>query len=239
VAERHVGLVQAIPTALPPPDRGAHPKAFLATDTGLKLILPLAPEEVDHDGFADPHEALDREGRKPIVQRTGEGLRTFALELELATRNPTGSVDPLVATLAAIASSSARVTVSYGPLERGVWKISGCSVRTTRRLHGSNGTHRATAVVTFLEASDAVVKVGPMTGGAKPAPSKPAPKTAAPAAIRYHVVKAGETPAKISLAYYGDADLWQKLLSAQSPKITDPRKLKAGTRLRIPPKAKL
>ncbi len=51
--------------------------------------------------------------------------------------------------------------------------------------------------------------------------------------LRVWVVEAGQTPGEIARKVYGDARLWRKLLSANG--IEDPRSLREGTKLQIPP----
>lgn len=51
--------------------------------------------------------------------------------------------------------------------------------------------------------------------------------------LRVWVVEAGQTPGEIARKVYGDVRLWRKLLSANG--IEDPRSLREGTKLQIPP----
>lgn len=53
-------------------------------------------------------------------------------------------------------------------------------------------------------------------------------------AERIHIVRSGETLSDISRQYYGSADKWQKILGADRLPISDPSKLRPGTRLIIP-----
>jgi LysM repeat protein len=51
---------------------------------------------------------------------------------------------------------------------------------------------------------------------------------------RIHIVRSGETLSDISRQYYGSADKWQKILGADRLPISDPSKLRPGTKLIIP-----
>ena len=65
-------------------------------------------------------------------------------------------------------------------------------------------------------------------------PEQPSAKIVEKAATaRTWVVESGETPGEISLQVYGDSRLWRKLLAANG--IEDPRSLREGTVLEIPP----
>jgi nucleoid-associated protein YgaU len=49
----------------------------------------------------------------------------------------------------------------------------------------------------------------------------------------YHIVQAGDTLSQISYKYYGSTEKWSKILSANQATLTDPNKLKPGTKLII------
>jgi nucleoid-associated protein YgaU len=51
---------------------------------------------------------------------------------------------------------------------------------------------------------------------------------------RYYTVQSGDVPGKISQKVYGTAKLWEGILEAND--ISDPRELRVGQKLRIPPK---
>ncbi len=55
-----------------------------------------------------------------------------------------------------------------------------------------------------------------------------------PRETRFHIVRKGETLSGISFRYYGSANKWQKILSANRDSIKDANKLSPGTKLIIP-----
>lgn len=211
--------------AQPPP--GAHPKAKLTTDDGLVLVLPFAPNEVDHDGIADEFATLARPGRKPLVVKGADGLRTMSFEVLLARSDHQAPVEAELAVLRRIAEDGDRVTVSLSALEAGrAWRLTGLSLHTTGRQHGTNAVTRATGSLTFTEVIDPVVNVGPLTGG-KTGGKKKVRKT------RHYIVKKGDRIARIALRFYGDPNGWHRI--AKASKLKHPHKLKPGRRLTIPP----
>lgn len=82
-----------------------------------------------------------------------------------------------------------------------------------------------------------VVKIGDLlrmpTGDAPPM-TQAAPASASTSGWTTHVVKANETPSDVSMAVYGTSRLWKLILEAN--KIDDPRKVREGQTLRIPPR---
>lgn len=209
-------------TALLTPNRGGkhrphkprHPKAFIATDSGLKLVLPYAPNEVEHNGLADDWETVDRPGRKPLVTFTAEGLRAMSFTALLGHPDHQDDVEDKLKHLKKIAGSSSRITVSLSALERGAWRLTSCTVRTQLRQYGTNAVTRATVDLAFVEATGAVRHTGPLTGGHK----KPArhdkhrtPGARGGASASFYVVKPGDSLARIAGKQLGDPDRWLEL----------------------------
>lgn len=232
------------PAAGTAPEQGGHPKATIATDSGLRLVLPYAPNDVEHGGLSDTFENLDRPGRKPLVVYSAEGLRTTSFAVLLAHRDPQRPVEDLLGKLERIAGSGDRVTLSrLGALADGVaWNLTDVTVRTVARQHGTNAVTRAEASLTFTEAVDAVINVGPLTGGKKPKKGKKGGKGKADtggkggkgkATTQRYTVRAGDTLARIALRFYDDPNKWPRIAKASG--LRNPRNLKPGTRLTIPP----
>lgn len=51
---------------------------------------------------------------------------------------------------------------------------------------------------------------------------------------RFHIVRKGETLSTIAQHYYGAADKWRKILTANSKTVKNPNKIALGTKLIIP-----
>lgn len=218
-----------------------HPKAYLATDNGLRCVLPVAPVEVDHDGLADPLETIEREGRKPIVARSSDQLRAMSFDLAVVSQTLGQSVQPRLNELEAIAGSGARVVFSYGTSERGTWRMARCSIKVTERVPFTNDAAKAVVSLSFLEASDVVVKVGPLSGGHQPPKGRARARRGTPGRVgaaraaageRTHTVVPRDTLSAIALRYYGSASVWPKIADVNG--VRDPRKLAVGTVLRLP-----
>lgn len=216
-----VGVPQA-------PTRSAHPKVKLRAGD-RELELPYGPRGTSLGGFAAPWSTVDRPGRKPLVVRDGDGLLTMGISVLLAHRDHQDTVEGMLGKLARIAASGDRVTVvNLSPLERGPWRLDDVTVTGELRQHGTNHITRASVALSFVEASDANPKLGPVNGGKKGGKGKKLPTT--------HVVKKGDTLRKLADRYYGEPGKWR--LIAKANNIKDPAKLKTGRKLRIPKEPK-
>lgn len=220
------------------------PKATIITDGGIRLELPFAPREQDHGGLADTFEQLGRPGRKPLVTYTAEGLRACSFTVLLAHPDHTRPVEGYITRLKRIAGSGDRITLTnLGALTAGVvWTLNDVSIRTLLLQPGTNAITRAEASLAFVEASDAVVNVGPLSGGKKPRKGKKGGRSRndkggkggkGKATVQRYTVKAGDTLARIALRFYDNPNEWRRIAKASG--IRDPRRLKVGTRLTIPP----
>jgi hypothetical protein len=202
-----------------------HPKAFIASASGVKLVLPYAPNEVDYDGLALDWETVDRPGRKPLVTYTADGLRSLSFTVILSHLDHQDDIEGMLSKLRRLAKSHTRLTVGLDTLSRGAWRLTACPVHSQLRQHGTNNITRATVDLTFLEATDSDHH-GPLTGGHKRNVDK------WPAAYR---VRAGDTLASIA-ALLGDPALWPLLAAVNG--IRNPTKpLTPGRVLTIPPRS--
>jgi tetratricopeptide (TPR) repeat protein len=70
-------------------------------------------------------------------------------------------------------------------------------------------------------------KAGPATSGARPAP-------AAPAAVRTHVVRPGDTLSKLAQQYYNNRAKWRDIYAANRGTMKNEGDLRVGAELKIP-----
>ena len=218
----------ATPGATPPVLVGRHPKVKLKAGD-RELELPYGPRGTTLGGWAAPWSTLDRPGRKPLVVRDGDGVLTMGLSVFLGHADHQETVEAELAKLRRIAASGDRVIVgNLSPLERGPWRLDDVTVTGELRQEGTNHITRASVSLSFIEASDANPKLGPVSGGKKGGKGKKLPTT--------HVVKKGDTLRKLADRYYGEPGKWRVIAKANN--IKDPDKLKVGAKLRIPKEPK-
>jgi nucleoid-associated protein YgaU len=167
------------------------------------------------------------------VQRSGEALNKMAFTLFMG-KNPQGNIENDLARLKNIANSNTRTIVTgYSSLDGGLWRITSLSVTSILR-NVSNIISRATVDIEFTRAVDAIVNVGPVSGGVAkpktpPTKAKPKPK---PVAARYYVMKKGDTLWELAVKYYGSGLKWKILADAN--KIRNVRTIPIGKKIRIP-----
>lgn len=219
-----------------------HPHVTLSTSTDVVVLDYVSPSS-DLGGLAPSYDEVARPGRRPLLLRSGQPLPRLAFSATLANGNDRQQhVEADVATLKRIAGSGEAVLVShYGASSSGAWRLTDLTIKGTTRTAGTNHISRAELDLGFTAVSDPSVGVGPLTGGARPAAGSPvtAPgkgnPTSRPAAVTY-VVKGGDTLAGIASRFYRNPDRWRLIADANG--IRDPRKLRVGQRLTIPPAAK-
>lgn len=206
---------------------GPHPKARLRTDDDVVLELPYAPRGAKLGGWAQTFQRVDRPGRDPLNVRTGGSLPTLGLTVFLGYTDHQVSVEPLLAQLRAIAESGTRVTlINLSVQERGPWQLEAAEPLVELRQHGTNHATRATIELTFVAASRARVRLGPVTGGKSKGKGK-----LRKGESRY-TVKQGDTLAKIADAELSGPGDWRKI--ARRNKIKRPDSIRPGDVLIIP-----
>ena len=209
----------------------------LLDEAGRNMItFPWSPQVVDHGELSATHADGQRDGRAPLLLYSGAPRPTLSFEVLLADRSGSADieVEHYLNALKTIAARNARLRIAYGPGESaGLWRMTSFSYATQMRNYRGMAT-RAVAQLGFTRAVDAAVNRGPLSGGAKPpAAAKTAAKPGAkPAPARTHVVKSGDTLAKIAVAYYRDASKWSVIATKNG--IRDPKQLPIGKRLVIP-----
>lgn len=214
----------------PPSTRRSHPKMRIVAEGGDAFTVPYAPRETTADGLTPVFTSAERGGAAPLLLRASDGLPQVSFDLVFGHPDPQVSIEPQLAALRALAASGKRMRVSLDPTtSRGLWRLTSFSQQVTSRQHGTNHPTRATCSLTFQRASDAVVAVGPLSGGHKgrgkdKGKGKHHPKS--------YVVRRGDTLSSIAVKFYGDASKWHKIADANH--LRHPRKVKVGRKLILP-----
>lgn len=218
-----VSLVRAV-TA--PTTGRAHPKAQLVDEAGNRLVLPFAPVGATLANLGPEWTEVARDGgRTPLLVLAAKRLATLTLAATIAdTRNPDTSQEAVVYVATTMARQARRVTLTnYGVLVGNAWRITDLSLDVERRQPGTNAVTAGTLTIELKAASDAVVRVGAASGGARTA-TKPSARTV--------TVKAGETAAALAWRSLGDPNRVVDLLEANG--LRDARRLTPGRVLIVP-----
>lgn len=208
--------------------RPRHPKARIkVVGSDRELELPYAPTGGTLDGWADEWTTVERPGRRPLVVRNAQGLPTLALSFPLARRDHQADVETQLAKLRKIAQRGERVILSrLSPNERGPWRIDGVTINAVLRQHGTNHITRADVTLSLIYAVDADTKLGPVSGGKKK-------RKKGNSKARRYTIRKGDTLRSIAASFYGEPEEWRRI--ARRNKIKDPRRLKVGRTIVIPP----
>lgn len=205
-----------------------HPRAYLITEHGRRVVLSYTSVEVAHAGGGAVFDLLDRPGRKPLVRRSGDGVKTMQFTALLDAGG--APIEDLLAKLRDVTRVGARVRFVYGRLEAGWWRLSGLSINTRARAKYTNRVTRADITVDLVEAYDPRPAIGT---SAPPPPANPPGPGPPPPQTRYHTVAAGDSLWAIAVRYLGTGVRWREIATLNG--ITDPRRLQIGTVLAIPP----
>lgn len=209
--------------------RPAHPKATIKSSSGDTFTFPFLPRDATYAGGYPTYAVLPRPRRKDLLQRASTSLRTIQLAALLAHRDPQVSVEPWVNALGKVLTSGEVVTLTNaGPALSGRrFRVADASTESQALQHGTNEMTSAVVTISLTEDSDALIKVGPLSGGKSTGKKHPRATT--------YTVKKGDTLRKLADRFYGSPSKWRAIADAQKPKITSATAgLKVGRRLRIP-----
>lgn len=182
----------AIVTVTPPPNL-AHPKMVLLGDAGSRITVPYAPMPTSLDSPGEWEEvARPGAGVKPLLVRGDGKLQTLSFDLTVGFPDLT-SIEALLDQLRKGKDGSERWAVSYGPQERGLWRMTGLQISVEDRQEWTNLAVRASVSLGLTEAGPSV-RVGPVTGG-RPAGMGQPPAT--------YTVKRGDTLPGVAVKFYG------------------------------------
>lgn len=206
-------------------------RMYLYSESGrISLSLPIAPREISYDGIGQDWTTAERSGDVPLLLRKGAKLKTMSFSVLLTDINSMWSSQiGQINAVEALASTTERILVRYGPQEAGLWRITDCSYDSMLRHHDSNEITRATASFTLTRASDAAPAVGPVSGGV----GRPPAPVAAPAPPRTHRVVPGDCLWNIAIKFYGKPT-WQRIYDANRDKIRNPNLIYPGQVFIIP-----
>lgn len=193
------------------------------------LSVPYAPREISYDGIAQKWTEVERSGAKPLLMRQGDVLLKMKFSLRLANVDAFYAQTGSIAAIRALAKTRERVLVRFGPNEAGLWRITDCSLSSSRRHPDTNEITDAVATFTLTEASDAAPAVGPIN----PPPPPPPPVTPPPPP-RTYVVVAGDCLWKIAQRFYGQGILWPRIFDANRSQIKKPNLIYPNQRFVIP-----
>lgn len=210
---------------------GAHMYIYAETTSALALTVPYAPRVIEYDGFAQDWQMADRSGNTPLLLRKGQPLITIKFSLVFASPNLFTVQTGQFAALQALARTSERVLMRYGPNEAGLWRVTACTIASEQRHPDTNEITQMTASITMTQASDAAPAVGPIT---PPAPPAPPPRGNVPPAPRSYVVVRGDCLWNIAKRFYGSGPLWPRIFDANRKLIKNPNLIYPGQRFVIP-----
>lgn len=222
------------------------PRVSLRGEAGTTLTLPLVPSSMEHSGLGRNYDTFERVGLKPLLSAGDLQLRVYTFSLVIVARDPdtgvivtTRSSEPDLQKLLRMSETGERLHwTNLGPIEKGFFRLTSLSFTYVQRVFGSRQVTVAEAAVELTEASDAKVRVGPVSGGAKQPVTSSRGGTQsgsgapARATSREHTVRRGETLSSIALAHLGRASRYPEIATLN--RISNPNRISVGQVLKLP-----
>lgn len=190
------------------------------------LEVPYAPREVDFDNLSSGWEEVYRAGRDSQVVQGESPRPRMSFTLYFANQSPDAPVANKLRLLSRWARGNKNLNINYSSWESGLWVVTSMGMRSIQRNSDDDEITRAEVDIEFMRVGDLSSWLGPISGGYKPGGGGGKPKN------RFYVVKKGDTLMKIARKMYGNPKKWRKI--AKANKITNPRRLKVGRKLKIP-----
>lgn len=207
---------------VPAGDSGRRPvTAYLETENGVRVDLPFAPRELTVDGFAATFARLNRPGLAPLTVRNGVGTTGVSFTAILGHLDRDEPIGDTIAALRKVAAAGPRVRFSYSDVEAGWWRIDSLSIQIVDRNPLQQPTRANASFQLIADVSTGPVPIAPpAAGGGR--------------GWRMHVWRRGDTWHKVARRYLGDGSRWPEITKAN--RIRNPRSIRPGRRLRIPPR---
>lgn len=215
-------------------------KMTIKTANGVEAFTTSYPPlEVTYGGFEGQFEEIARPGRKPLLRKSGQALRTISMTLLVfGGRLESKSADDQLLKLQRLANARLPVVIEYEPRTDGNWMITSLSYDSQMRELGTSHVARAEVQIEFTEYIDKLmVQKEPGKGGGGGGNGGGGGGNGGGGGgsgnkkVTYTVRK-GDTLYSIAKKFYGDADRWKVIAKAND--IKDPRKLKVGKVIKIP-----
>lgn len=231
--------------------RPAHRKATIAS-VATAIQFDIADPESDLSSLGVNWAEQPRAGRKALTQLGAPKLAAYQIKATFVGNDPQQSIEPTLLRLKSLAHGPHPVALGYGSMsghtlmtQTGHWVIRDCSIAVQARQQGTNDATRAVATIDLLEANVPKWTRPASMAAAPPANNVSGSSTLLDSGVRAptptsqlqggsttYVTAAGETLPQVSLAVYGNPNVWRSI--ADLNKILDPRNLAAGLRLLLP-----
>ncbi len=188
---------------------------------GFKLFR--APKEIEYSGFANTYNEAARPDRKPLLRRSGEGLRKINMTFLLAYPDIEKSINDRLEKLETLASRKAPMIVEYGGDKRvvGDWSFTNLSYRSMERSKDNDEITRAEVTIELTEVPN------PTNVGLDRFQPRNRPK--------FYKTKKGDTLLRIVKKFYATDNVRIVKAVAKANKIENIKHpMKAGRRIRLP-----
>lgn len=113
----------------------------------------IAPREVTYSGHENAYSEVTRPDRKPLLVKSGAGLRRISMEIFLGGTDPDRSFNDKLKQLEQLARANQPLIIEYEPRTYGEWNITSMSYDSAQRNKDSDEITRAIVSIEFTEYS--------------------------------------------------------------------------------------
>lgn len=230
--------LNAMEAARPGYQTGGRYKMEIINEIGNRVLVPFAPNDIDHGERGINWSEVSRYGTYPTFRNTSLKVPTLSFTLMLAAMGSHGKNNILgyLAAFDRMSEENARVYINYTIREAGTWLLTSYNATVTHRdtLHRPT---RADVSLQFTRVMDNRVFLGPIKGRSSslkvtPKPAATPKKTNTSTNLATYTVKKGDTLSGIAKRFYNNPNQWAKIADRNG--IKNPKILQVGKVLVIP-----
>jgi phage protein U len=143
------------------PNSGSRKVRLFDPLAGKVVYLPWMPDEIETSNMAQQWTQINRPGRRPLLLSQGKGLPTVSLPIKLVAPGHGVDQQPTIDALDKLARGSNPVRLDVGGQYRGLYRITGLTVRETH-WDVAGRVREADVTVELTQSSDMAAMVGPI-----------------------------------------------------------------------------
>ena len=196
------------------------PRLVIRTENNVSVFSStIAPREVTYSGYENQYNQIPRPDRKPILMRSGLGLRKISMDVFVGSEDFTASVNSQLMVLENLANSLSRIIIEYDPRTYGFWRITAMSYSSVNRNPDTDEITRATVSIEFTEMDEKTEATLNLVNVKRP---------------KSITATGNASLSQIAMNYYGTDSTYVMSAIASANNITNPKYIPVGMKIVLP-----